>query len=517
MLRYALRRALWAIPTLFGISLVVFLLTTFLPMPGGLSPLEQEEVFRHRFFDLPRFFNASPVDLRGRVTAAVAAFERNESSRGQSELVRLGGAALPVLLPSLEGLSPALRGKVALALMPIAQRMQLDGVSRVQTPDQAVLFWSRFWDDHAIDFTRPAARRDVARLMQRATELRESDLYVTDTFGIGEMIQSLRRARTGESVSRLSGVLSHVTGRDVVLAHADDAKERERVVADWIGWWFVYKNDYQALEGIERLSATITETRYAKWVLGAVTGELGLSTGDGKPVFSKLLARAPLTLGMTLSALLLAVALAVPMGIVSAVFRGKAVDTLLAMTLFLGYSLPTFVLTMLTVSLFSRVPNAEAKMAHLVGSGDPNAGRILAGILILALGSLATLSRYQRFSILEVLRQDYVRTAWAKGLPAWRVHLFHALRNGLLPTVTLVGLQFPVLLGGALVVEEVLSLPGLGFETLRAVELRDAAWLITVTLFSALVTTAIFIATDIASSWLDPRVREGLRPEGRVP
>jgi peptide/nickel transport system permease protein len=118
------------------------------------------------------------------------------------------------------------------------------------------------------------------------------------------------------------------------------------------------------------------------------------------------------------------------------------------------------------------------------------------------------LSRYERASLLEVLRQDYIRTARAKGVSAWRELTVHALRNALMPVVMLAGLQLPTSFGAAFVVEEVFKLPGMGYETLRAVEAHDAPWLTMVLLVLSLVSMLGFVVTDVAAGLLDPRVRD---------
>jgi peptide/nickel transport system permease protein len=143
--------------------------------------------------------------------------------------------------------------------------------------------------------------------------------------------------------------------------------------------------------------------------------------------------------------------------------------------------------------------------------------RVALAVTALAIGSFATLSRWQRGAMLEVVGREYVRTARAKGMPAWRIAVVHALRNALMPTVTLAGLHLPVLLGGAFVVEEVFALPGIGFETLRAIEAHDAAWLMAVVLVSAVAVTFGLVASDVAYGVLDPRVREVLRRRERGP
>jgi ABC-type dipeptide/oligopeptide/nickel transport system permease component len=509
MLRYVLRRALWAIPTLFGVSLVVFLVTTLLPDPAGenadetlsLLQLDPErfaildEKRREHFLDLPRFFNARPEDVRTKTSDALAHLVAGDelAPLAAYHLGRTGGAALPYVLPKLDNLPPAARGRVAVALAPIGERIGMGEPEVLRDPEQAALFWQRFWEDRALDFTDPAVRRSVSRLSRRATDLRERDLVLVDTFVLAEAIPAMETTTDKESLARVMSLAAHATGRGMEIApNASDA-EIARAVADWRSWWFVHETDYTTLDGAERIAASITETRYGKWMLGAAAGQLGLSTRDGQPITTKLAARAPLTLTLVVLAMVASFSIAVPLGAFSAWRRRKPVDTTLAVVLFALYSLPTF----LAAQLLARITGG----AHL---------SIVAPVLALAAGSLATLSRYQRAAMLDVIGQDYIRTARAKGVSTFRVVVVHALRNALLPTVTLAGLQFPALLGGAFVVEEIFGLPGVGYETLRAVEVHDTPWLIVVVLLSAIVTTAAILTSDVAYGLFDPRMREAL-------
>src|SRR5262249_25417295 len=159
---------------------------------------------------------------------------------------------------------------------------------------------------------------------------------------------------------------------------------------------------------------------------------------DGKPIAEKLRARAPVTLTLTALSMLTSFAAAIPLGVFSAWRRGRAVDLVLAFVLFALYSLPTFWIAQV--------------LAQLTRGGGT--WSLVLPVIALSIGSLATLSRYQRAAMLDVLGQDYVRTARAKGVSTFRVLVVHALRNAMMPTLTLTGLQFPVLLGGAFVVEE---------------------------------------------------------------
>jgi peptide/nickel transport system permease protein len=221
-----------------------------------------------------------------------------------------------------------------------------------------------------------------------------------------------------------------------------------------------------------------------------------VSAIDGEPIAEKLRDRAPVTLLICALAMLFSWAVAVPLGAMGAWRRGRPFDWVSSGVIFLLYATPTF-----TVAELLRRVTA----GHALGGA-----RVALAVAALSLGSVATLSRWQRAAMLEVVRQDFVRTAHAKGVPAWRVAVVHVLRNALMPTVTLAGLHLPVLLGGAFVVEEVFGLPGVGFETLRAIEAHDAAWLMAVVLASAVAVTLGLVASDVACGALDPRVREAL-------
>jgi peptide/nickel transport system permease protein len=518
MLRVALRRILWAIPTLIGISLVVFFVTTLIPDPAAslltkVDPQDRSaagiQAARRRahFLDLPRFVNPHPVDVRAKSLADVDCLARgvrvSPSGRDPaSELAELGGAALPYVLPELEKLRPADRGRVVVALAAVAERMGFTG-TRFDDPEEASRFWARFWEDRALDFTPAAVARAVHRIAEDETVLRVRDVLEVDTFALDDLVHAMAETSDATTLRRLSGLASHVAGRRVVLAEgASDAAIR-RLQADWQEWWFVHREDYVALEGSGRIAARFLDTRYGKWVLRGFGGRMGLSTRDGEPITDKLVRRAPLTFALTGLSLLLSYALAIPLGVLAAARRGESVDHLLATLLFALYALPTFWVAEILAHTFA-TPIARDAAAHVVYTRT----NFILATFALSTSSLALLSRYERSSLLEVLRQDYIRTARAKGVPGYRVLVVHALRNALMPVVTLAGMQLPTSFGGAFVVEEVFRLPGMGYETLRAVEAHDAAWMTTVLLLLSVVAMVGLIVTDLAVGALDPRVRD---------
>jgi ABC-type dipeptide/oligopeptide/nickel transport system permease component len=497
MFRYALRRALWSIPTLLATSLFLFLVTTLAPDPASLGTDPQvEEARRARFLDLPRFFNPDAKDVRARARDSLShvAADDARSEMGARELQRLGGAALPFVLPQLETLAPDGRRRVAAALAPLAERMGLASSGDLSLPEAAALFWTRFWDDRGLDFTRPTVERTVMRLLEHGSDLREGDLNALDTFALPELIGAMATTHDVATLGRLTRLAAHASERGPVVDARSTADERRRAAADWSEWWFVHAADFVPLDGADRAIAVVTETRYGKWLRRAASGELGLSAIDGEPIADKLRARAPMTLLVCALAILTSWGIAVPIGAIGAWRRGGAFDVASSAVLFVLYAAPTFVIAEL--------------LRRVAAAFDLSGGRVLLAVAALAIGSLATSSRWQRSAMLDVVRQDFVRTAHAKGVAAWRVAVVHALRNALMPTVTLAGLHLPALLGGAFVVEEVFGLPGIGFETLRAIEAHDSPWLMAVLLPAAVAVTAGLVASDVIYGALDPRVRE---------
>jgi ABC-type dipeptide/oligopeptide/nickel transport system permease component len=516
MLRYALRRALWSIPTLIATSLVLFFVTTLAPDPAAPTSPEEarlpaadarlEEARRSRFLDLPRFVNKDPQDVRSRASEAVSHLVADDARRNVAaiSLRTLGGAALPYVLPQLEALPPEVRGRVAVALAPVAERMGLSPSDDLNEPGGATLFWTRFWDDRALDFTRTAVERAVARLVEHGSDLREEDLSKLDTFALPAVLGAMTLTRDPEAIGRLTRIAHRASERGPVVEPDAAPDEVRRAVADWQEWWFVHRTDFVPIDGADRGAAVITETRYGKWLRRAVTGELGISAQDGEPIAGKLRARAPVTLWVCSTAMLLSWGLAIPIGAYGAWRQRRAFDLVSSATMFLLYSMPTFAL------------------AELLRRAAPSLGvgmqRATLAVVALTAGSLATSSRWQRAAMLDVARQDYVRTARAKGLAEWRVAVVHALRNALMPSVTLAGLHLPALVGAAFVIEEVFGLQGMGFETMRAIEAHDTAWLMAVILATAVAVTFGLLASDIAYGALDPRVREELmrRQGGRL-
>jgi peptide/nickel transport system permease protein len=250
--------------------------------------------------------------------------------------------------------------------------------------------------------------------------------------------------------------------------------------------------------------------QYGSWALAALQGDLGRSFKTGDPVATLIWDRLPPTLQLTAGALAFALVVAVPLGVLAAVRRNTVWDSLGSAVSLFGISFPSFWLGIMLILLFSELLRwlPPSGLSEYGQEGDL-AARLRHAILptlTLGLIQMAAFMRFTRSSLLEALRQDYVRTARAKGLPGGRVIWRHALRNALIPVVTVVGLSLPTLVGGAVLTETVFAWPGIGRLAVGAVFERDYPVIMGVNLLvGALVITANLL-TDLVYCLIDPRI-----------
>ncbi|WMT55923.1 ABC transporter permease [Truepera radiovictrix] len=251
--------------------------------------------------------------------------------------------------------------------------------------------------------------------------------------------------------------------------------------------------------------------QYVAWLAQVVRGDLGRSIRTNQSVTELILQKLPVTLQLALLSMLVALLIAIPIGVLSAVRKDTALDyagTLFALS---GLSVPNFWLGILLILVVSVQWNLLPASGYVEFSRDPveNLRRMIMPSLVLGTGLAAVIMRQLRASMLEALKQDYVRTARAKGLFGRRVVLRHALRNALIPVVTLIGLQMGALLSGAVLTEQVFSIPGFGKLIVDAVFNRDYAVVQGVVLVTATAYIVINLLVDIAYALLNPRIGVG--------
>lgn len=249
--------------------------------------------------------------------------------------------------------------------------------------------------------------------------------------------------------------------------------------------------------------------QYVAWLGDILRLDFGRSLTDNTPVGSLIAGKLPVTIELAVFSMLIALVIAVPAGILSALRRGSWIDQVMTLFALSGISLPNFFLGILLIYFFS------IRLAWIPASGYTdfleNPGRNLLLLLLPAftLGtySAAVLTRYLRASLSETLTQDYVRTAHAKGLPGGQVTLRHALRNALIPFMTVFGLQLGGLLGGAVITEQIFSIPGFGRLLVDAVFTRDLPVIQAMVLVSAVAVFVVNFLVDLGYAAADPRIR----------
>ena len=253
--------------------------------------------------------------------------------------------------------------------------------------------------------------------------------------------------------------------------------------------------------------------RYFKWIWAFIQGDLGYSFTSRSPVLELILQRLPNTLWIVGLAYIFSVLIALPLGLISAVKRFSWLDNLVTTIAFLGYSLPTFFTGLLLIIIFSvqfnwlpfiydstlKVTNWQSFVAQIKQSIMP--------ITVLALYQTAILMRFIRSSVIEQLNQEYVRTAYAKGLTKFGVIKNHILRNAMIPVVTLIALDIPGIFTGALVTEQVFRVPGIGALLIESISRNDTPVVMAITVIYAILIVIFNLIADLSYSWLDPRVR----------
>lgn len=258
--------------------------------------------------------------------------------------------------------------------------------------------------------------------------------------------------------------------------------------------------------------------QFAGWAVRTLRGDFGRSFKDGRPVLEKVLERIPLTLVINVIAMLLVLAIAIPIGVAGAAREGSGLDHSLTLLVFIGFALPGFWTALMALDLFGvrlgwlPVSGLQSLGAERLpwGTRLADMARHLAiPIGVMVFGGLAGISRYVRSQMLEQLSQDYVRTARAKGLGPGAVLYRHALRNALLPLITILGLSIPGLLGGSVILESIFALPGMGRLFFDAVAGRDYPIVMALLVLGAVLTLLGNFLADVCYAVADPRIRYG--------
>jgi peptide/nickel transport system permease protein len=259
--------------------------------------------------------------------------------------------------------------------------------------------------------------------------------------------------------------------------------------------------------------------QYGRWLARMATLDFGESfSPDGRPVAEKIRERIPITLTINILSMGLIFLVAIPIGIYSAVRQGSLFDRVSTVFVFTGFSIPTFWLALLLMILFgvklgwlpiSGIGSLEYQSLTVMGKIADRARHLLLPVLLAGFTGLAGMSRYMRSNMLEVIRQDYIASARAKGLTERRVIYLHAMRNAILPVITILGLSVPELLGGSVIFETIFAIPGMGQLFYQGVMARDYPLIMGILTIGAFLTLLGNLLADVGYALADPRIRQG--------
>lgn len=241
--------------------------------------------------------------------------------------------------------------------------------------------------------------------------------------------------------------------------------------------------------------------RFANYVKNAVQGDFGRSYRTDKPVFEEIFLRFPTSLKLALFGVLSSVIIGIPLGILSAVKQYSAVDVLSTISAMFMASIPGFWLGLMMILLFS------LKLGWLPSNGAGSIAHFVMPTITLAVPSAAGILRLTRSTMLETIRQDYIRTARAKGAAERTIIWKHSLKNALLPVITVVGMNFGFLLGGTILTEAVYSMPGIGTLMITAIRMKDIPQVMAAVIFLAALFCIIMLVVDLIYAYIDPRIR----------
>lgn len=249
--------------------------------------------------------------------------------------------------------------------------------------------------------------------------------------------------------------------------------------------------------------------QYLSWLGGIARGDFGVSITTHRPVIQEIARRLPITFQLSIIALAISTIIGIPAGVICAIRRGKWIDTLITIVSNIGITIPVFWLGTMLIYLFALrlgwLP-VQGFTSPLDDFGKSFKQAIMP-VFCLSLFSVSSIARQTRSSMLEIMKQDYIRTAWSKGLSERRVVLRHAIKNGLIPVVTLLGMSFSLIIGGSVLVENVFNIPGVSRMVVNAVFVEDYPVIQGFVLIISIIVLVTNLVVDISYGWLDPRIR----------
>ncbi len=479
--RFAIRRLLWSILSFLVLSVVVFVLT-------NLVASDQEA-------KIPWFINTHPEDVKSRTDVALAQLESEPThEEGAHKLVVIGGAALPLILTQFDEMSQSNRQRVSTALAPMLPRMGLADELEKNTKNGTLdpMFWVHFWEEHAVDYTEMSLGRALSRFTKYPTAENERELLVVDTYGLVRIIPLIFSTTDPVVRDALSRVASRIAEREGRIPASASADEVRRGISEWRDFWRRNRSNYRDIEGAERLTALVSETRYGRWLTRTFSGDLGGGAFQGARVRGEI----GRTLPRTLIRASLAVLLAMASSFALLFFVKERTDHRrpgrYGVEIVQVFSIPC-ILTFQNGGGFSR-----------------NFAALLAAVFFL----FPLAFRMAERTLMDLLGDPAFTTARAMGASENRALIYGFWPRWLSLTLMLLVPLLPLAVEISLVSELVLHLGGAGTLVAAASRLHDGARMTGIVLVLAALFMALHLAVDLVVRFLDPRLRDEAPPVG---
>ena len=478
MWTYIAKRILWMIPTFFAISLIIFLILNLAPgKPGGTlasgaegqeasgSSRESYRVFKSQFnLDKPVLFNTRYALSDEQVEKCLNNYA-NES------------------------------GKVPMKEVIKSQEL-LEDYGQYSIPS-------------LIRILKKSEGNQKFRAVVLETLLQNAQRYPINAYA----------EHLDEKTKKINNEIDIENNQIRTFACSKDAsvKDQEKVAQKWYAWYGKHEDRFK-YSFWQKVGIFFTDTRFFKYWASLIRFDFGVSHIDKKPVMEKILSKLQYSLCLSVPAVIFAYIISVPLGVFSAVKQNSKFDRVCAVILFMLYSLPSFFVATVLLYFFSQGGDF-LKIFPTGGFQSPSVDsmttwektkdiiwHIVLPLICMTYGSFASLSRYARTGMLDVIRSDYVRTARAKGLSEFVVVVKHAMRNGMIPIITLLGTLLPVIIGGSVIIEYIFGIPGMGQLSITSIYNRDYNMIMGIQLISAILVLIGILLSDLLYALVDPRI-----------
>lgn len=537
MISYIFKRILLMIPTFVVISMIIFVVLNLAPgdpsaqaASDGTETVSQDAQEAYRLFqeqfnlDKPVILNTrfwlTTDEIEGKLTViadyqrpvcadddALAEVEKVEEEKEVQQAVGTPAATDDNAAKAPEEpIDPdALVDPDEEDCTPLAER---PGTGQIIDAQEDLTNWGDYAVAHLIVLAKDHDRADIRHLAvnQLSTNARRPQVRRSMQDPPPEIREQNRQ------ISRENNELR----RWRVAQDADEDAVAQMVEDNWLPWFEENQQRFEYTTG-ERVEIFFLDTRFAKYWQNLLRFDFGVSTVDRRPVQQTIMSKLPYTITLGLISILLAYLISVPLGIWSAYNQNSRKDQFVTVLLFMLYSLPSFFTAVLLIQFFAVgrpfdlfpaggfIGEAARNSATLNQFGSV-AWHLVLPVVCLTYGSLAALSRYARTGILDVIRADYIRTARAKGLSESMVILKHAVRNGLIPILTLAGSILPFVVSGSLVIEYIFNIPGIGLYLYESIFMYDYNAIMGCLLISTVMTLVGLLISDISYAVVDPRI-----------